>query len=233
MTQQEKQVNYMGPFITMVFLFFIVGFLTTANTQFQGPLKETFLAEVGGLKNTFATLITFSWFLAYPVCGRVGSSWISKYGYKGTLMRGLLVMVVGLGYFSASSYFTVFFPEANWHAGGNVIPGGFFIFLLGSFVVGASATILQVVINPYLTACHVKGTQASTSCHWWLSQFCRNHFGTLFCYGCCFRWLGNGRYPDRSVNDSVPGADSGDFFDCFPVNETIFAGYTGNSDRER
>jgi len=59
MTQQEKQVNYMGPFITMVFLFFIVGFLTTANTQFQGPLKETFLAEVGGLKNTFATLITF------------------------------------------------------------------------------------------------------------------------------------------------------------------------------
>lgn len=140
MTQQEKQVNYMGPFITMVFLFFIVGFLTTANTQFQGPLKETFLAEVGGLKNTFATLITFSWFLAYPVCGRVGSSWISKYGYKGTLMRGLLVMVVGLGLFFASSYFTVFFPEAN--------------------VVGASATILQVVINPYLTACHVKGTQA-------------------------------------------------------------------------
>ena len=63
MTQQEKQINYMGPFITMVFLFFIVGFLTTANTQFQGPLKETFLSEVGGLKNTFATLITFSWFL--------------------------------------------------------------------------------------------------------------------------------------------------------------------------
>ena len=103
MTQQEKQVNYMGPFITMVFLFFIVGFLTTANTQFQGPLKETFLAEVGGLKNTFATLITFSWFLAYPVCGRVGSSWISKYGYKVTLMRGQLVMEVDLGLFYAST----------------------------------------------------------------------------------------------------------------------------------
>ena len=37
---------------------------------------------------------------------------------------------------------------------------GFLIFLLGSFVVGAPATILQVVINPYLTACHVKGTQS-------------------------------------------------------------------------
>lgn len=160
MTQQEKQINYVGPFLTMVFLFLIVGFLTTANTQFQGPLKETFLMRVGNLKNTFATLITFSWFLAYPVCGKVGSSWINKYGYKGTLIRGLLVMIVGLGFFFASSYFAVSFPEAAVTMGESVIPVGFFIFLLGSFVVGASATILQVVINPYLTACQVKGTQA-------------------------------------------------------------------------
>ena len=224
----------MGPFITMVFLFFIVGFLTTANTQFQGPLKETFLAEVDGLKNTFATLITFSWFLAYPVCGRVGSSWISKYGYKGTLMRGLLVMVVGLGLFFASSYFTVFlsgkltgmleemlFPVVSYFPFGVFCGGSFCYHLAG----GYQSLSHGLPCERY--ASH------STSCHWWLSQFCRNHFGTLFCYGCCFRWPGNGRYPDRSVNDSVPGADSGDFFDCFPVNETIFAGYTGNSDRER
>lgn len=56
MTQQEKQINYMGPFITMVFLFFIVGFLTTANTQFQGPLKETFLSEVGGVEKILLLL---------------------------------------------------------------------------------------------------------------------------------------------------------------------------------
>lgn len=88
----------MGPFLTMVFLFLIVGFLTTANTQFQGPLKETFLMKVGNLKNTFATLITFSWFLAYPICGSIGSSWISKYGYKGTLIRELWVITKpGLG----------------------------------------------------------------------------------------------------------------------------------------
>ena len=151
----------MGPFLTMVFLFLIVGFLTTANTQFQGPLKETFLMKVGNLKNTFATLITFSWFLAYPICGSIGSSWISKYGYKGTLIRGLWVMIIGLGLFFASSYFTVQFPDADIRMGESIIPIGFFIFLLGSFVVGASATILQVVINPYLTACRVKGTQAS------------------------------------------------------------------------
>lgn len=160
MTQQEKQVNYIVPFVTLVFLFFIVGFLTTANTQFQGPLKEAFLEGVGDLKNTFATLITFSWFLAYPVCGGVGSSWITQYGYKGTLIRSLFVMILGLFFFFLSSWFTVRYPDANLHMRDNIIPFGFFIFLVGSFVVGASATILQVVINPYLTACFVKGTQA-------------------------------------------------------------------------
>ncbi len=159
MTQQEKQVSYLGPFITMVFLFFIVGFLTTANTQFQGPLKEAFLAGVGDLKNTFATLITFSWFLAYPIFGGVGSKWTTLYGYKGTLIRSLFVMILGLGFFFLSSWFTVQFPDANLRMGSSIVPLGFFIFLIGSFVVGASATILQVVINPYLTACFVKGTQ--------------------------------------------------------------------------
>ncbi len=159
MTQQEKQVSYLGPFITMVFLFFIVGFLTTANTQFQGPLKEAFLAGVGDLKNTFATLITFSWFLAYPIFGGVGSKWTTLYGYKGTLIRSLFVMILGLGFFFLSSWFTVQYPDANLNMGQYSVPVGFFIFLVGSFVVGASATILQVVINPYLTACFVKGTQ--------------------------------------------------------------------------
>lgn len=159
MTEQEKQINYIGPFLTMVFLFLIVGFLTTANTQFQGPLKEVFLSRVGDMKNTFATLITFSWFLAYPVCGGIGSDWISKYGYKRTLIRGLLIMIAGLGLFALSSFVTMRDLGADLVFGNRIIPFGFFIFLAGSFVVGASATILQVVINPYLTACFVKRTQ--------------------------------------------------------------------------
>lgn len=159
MNQHEKQINYLGPFITLVFLFFVVGFLTTANGQFQGPLKAAFLQYAGDLKNTFATLITFSWFLAYPLTGKVGSSWVTKYGYKGTLVRGLLIMIMGLLIFFVSSWFTLQFPDAKVHITSVVIPFGFFIFLVGSFVVGASATILQVVINPYLVACTVKGTQ--------------------------------------------------------------------------
>ena len=158
-SQQNKQISYVGPFITLVFLFFVVGFLTTANGQFQAPLKTAFLSGVGDLKNTFVTLITFSWFLAYPLTGKVGSNWVTKYGYKGTLIRALFIMILGLGCFFTSSWFTVQFPDVNVQIASAVVPFGYFIFLLGSFVAGASATILQVVINPYLVACSVKGTQ--------------------------------------------------------------------------
>lgn len=161
MTQQKNQpANYIGPFLTMVFLFLIVGFLTTANTQFQAPLKEAFLGNAGGLKNTFATLITFSWFLAYPICGPIGSRWVNHHGYKGTLLRGLTVMFAGLGLSFLSSWITTRFPDAILHIGGIRLHSGFLVFLLGSFVTGASATILQVVINPYLSACEVRGTQS-------------------------------------------------------------------------
>ncbi len=160
MNTQNKNINYVGPFITLVFLFFIVGFLTTANGQFQAPLKSAFLSGVGDLKNTFVTLITFSWFLAYPLTGGIGSRWVTQVGYKKTLIRSLFIMILGLGLFFSSSWYTVSFPESNLSIASATVPVGYFIFLLGSFVVGSAATIMQVVINPYLVACSVKGTQA-------------------------------------------------------------------------
>ena len=159
MIQEQKQVNYLPPFITLVILFFFIGFLTTANGQFQGPLKAAFLEGAGNLKNTFATLISFSWFLAYPLTGGIGTAWVNKYGYKRTLIQALLILIVGLGIFWASSKYTVTYPESSVEIASATVPVGYFIFLLGSFVVGTAATILQVVINPYLTACNVKGTQ--------------------------------------------------------------------------
>lgn len=159
MIQQQKPVNYLAPFITLVVLFFFVGFLTTANGQFQGPLKAVFLSNAGELKNTFATLISFAWFMAYPLTGGIGSSWVTKYGYKRTLIQAILILIAGLGIFWLSSLYTVAFPESHFRVASAVIPWGYVIFLLGSYVVGAAATILQVVINPYLTACNVKNTQ--------------------------------------------------------------------------
>ncbi len=156
---QQKQINYLSPFITLVILFFFVGFLTTANGQFQGPLKAVFLSDAGELKNTFATLISFAWFMAYPLTGSIGSAWVTKYGYKRTLIQALLILIAGLGIFWLSSAYTVQFPGSHFVIASAIIPWGFVIFLIGSYVVGAAATILQVVINPYLTACNVKNTQ--------------------------------------------------------------------------
>ncbi|MDD4592247.1 MAG: MFS transporter [Parabacteroides sp.] len=160
MLPQQKKESYLVPFISLVLLFFFVGFLTTANGQFQGPLKSAFLSGAGNLKNTLATLISFSWFIAYPLTGRLGSLWVNKLGYKRTLLIGLLVLILGLGIFWFSSWYTVQFPNSVLQfSTSSLIPIGYFIFLLGSFVTGTAATILQVVINPYLTVCDVKGTQ--------------------------------------------------------------------------
>lgn len=156
----DSATSYVSAFLTMVFLFFVVGFLTTVNTQFQAPLKEAFLGGMGAMQNTFATLITFSWFLAYPVCGPIGSRWISRSGYRATLIKGLTMMIGGLMLFILSVAGAVSFPETVIAAGGFTLPVSFLIFLLGSFLTGGSVTVLQVVINPYLTACSVRGTQA-------------------------------------------------------------------------
>ncbi len=148
--------NYLGPFITMVFLFFIVGFLTVVFQQFQKPLETAFLGNVENIKNTLSILVTFTWFLAYPVLGGTGSKWVNHHGYKKTLIRALAVMIAGLLISAGSAWIGSMQNQINI-AG---IPLGFYIFLLGSFVVGGAATIMQVVINPYLTACDVKGTSS-------------------------------------------------------------------------
>jgi len=158
--RQSASANYLTAFVTMVILFFVVGFLTTVNTQFQAPLRQAFLDGMGSLKNTFATLITFSWFLAYPVCGGLGSRWINGSGYRTTLVRGLIMMSGGLILFFISAWSAVTWPEAALRIGELSLPTAFLVFLLGSFTVGGSATVLQVVINPYLSACEVRGTQS-------------------------------------------------------------------------
>ena len=149
----KDQKNYLGPFITMVFLFFIVGFLTVVFQQFQKPLESAFLANVGSIKNTLAVMVTFAWFLAYPLTGGLGSKWVDKFGYKKTLGRALIIMIFGLIISSGSAWMG---SKTDVAIGGISI--GFFVFLIGSFVVGSAATVMQVVINPYLIASKVKGT---------------------------------------------------------------------------
>lgn len=157
MSNRKTQTSYLGPFITMVILFFLVGFLTVVNQQFQAPLKSVLLNNADNLKNTLTVLITFVWFMAYPLTSGIGSRMLDKRGYKGTLARGLLILVAGLGIFELAVAQQLYIP-VNITFGEASVPVGFFIFLAGSYVVGTATALLQIVINPYLVACNVSGT---------------------------------------------------------------------------
>lgn len=151
--------NGLGPFVVLTFIYFIVGFLTTVNGQFQGPLKIAFLSHADELRNTLTTLISFFFFLGYLLNSSLGGKWINQHGYKITLLRALCVMVAGLLTYSLSSWVVVHYGDAHLTIMGDQVPYGYFIFLLGSFLMGTSAALLQVVINPYVAAYDLPNTQ--------------------------------------------------------------------------
>lgn len=155
---QNKPISYTGPFITMVFLFFIVGFMTVIFQQFQEPMKAALFSEAASIKNTLGALIAFTWFLAYPLTGGIGSKFVNKHGYKGTLVRALIIMIVGFIVCEGSILMQTYAPSAISFSETIAIPTAFFVFLIGTYIVGGAVTIMQVVINPYLIACDVKGT---------------------------------------------------------------------------
>lgn len=157
MNTQKK--NSLGPFAVLTFIYFIVGFLTTVNGQFQGPLKIAFLSHADELRNTLTTLISFFFFLGYLLNSSLGGKWINLHGYKKTLLRALGVMITGLLMYSLSSWFVVHCGDSYIRIFEDRVPYGYFIFLLGSYLMGTSAALLQVVINPYIAAYDLPNTQ--------------------------------------------------------------------------
>lgn len=156
----KQQPTYsIGPFAVLTFIYFVVGFLTTVNGQFQGPLKVAFLSDTVGLKNTLTTLISFFFFLGYLLNSSLGGKWINLHGYKKALIRALAIMVGGLLMYACSSYVAVHLGSYHLTIGEEMIPYGYFVFLFGSFLMGSSAAILQVVINPYAAAYELPHTQ--------------------------------------------------------------------------
>lgn len=148
------------PFVTITFIYFIVGFLTTVNEQLQAPLRFTFLTHAGSLKNTFTTLISFFFFLGYLINGTVGSRWVNAHGYKKTILRGLALILAGLSTYWCSAWIGYRYPTVTFPVGPDArIPWGFIVFVLGSYLMGTSAAIIQVVVNPYVASYELRGTQ--------------------------------------------------------------------------
>lgn len=155
----QRTAGYLVPFISMVVMMALIGLITSINQQFQAPIREAFLARAGTLKNTLATLLSFSFFLAYLVMGTVSAKYLDKKGYKQTIVMGLIILACGLAIFEVAALVFQYLPPMYLSLAAHAeVPVSYFIFLLGSFVCGTGLTYMQSSVNPYIVACDVKGT---------------------------------------------------------------------------
>lgn len=158
-TASPAPANAMIVFAVMLLLYFIIGLFTVINQQFQIPLQTAMLPHDGNITNALVTLLNFSWFLAYPLSEGFGTRWLEKFGYRQTAVYALLILLAGLGVYELAVLFHIYTP-VTVNLFGNAISLGFFIFLIGSFLIGIAATVLQVVLNLYLAVSPVGHTTA-------------------------------------------------------------------------
>lgn len=156
---KSKMSSRLLPFMVVTFIYFIVGFLTTVNEQLQAPMKFTFLEDAGSLKNTFTTLISFFFFLGYLINGTLASKWVNAVGYKTTIVRGLMFMFAGLFMYLSAAILGDQYPDLVFQVDDIIIVYGFFVFIIGSYLMGTAAAIIQVVVNPYIASYDLPGTQ--------------------------------------------------------------------------
>jgi glucose/galactose transporter len=110
-------------------LFFIFGFVTWVN-----GMLIPYLRIACELNNFESYLVVFAFYIATVVMA-LPSSWIiKKWGLRGSMTIGLLMMAIGSA---------LFVPAA--------LTRTYFTFLLGLFVIGSGMTVLQTAANPYIT----------------------------------------------------------------------------------
>ncbi len=134
-------------------LFFMVGFLTCLNDIVIPHLKSIF-----DLNYAEAMLVQFAFFTSYFVFSYPSGAIVEKYGYKKTMVVGLLIMACGAAGFIPAARLAVFA-----------------IFLGALIVLAAGMTVVQVAVNPYVT---VIGPAATASSRLNLAQ-AFNSFGTF------------------------------------------------------
>ena len=69
-------------------------------------------------------------------------------------------MVIGVAFYLASALCAEYCSDVTINIGNDKVPIDYFVFLFGSYTMGTSAAMLQVVINPYIAAYPLPGTQA-------------------------------------------------------------------------
>lgn len=129
-----KQTGAMGPFITLISIFFFWGFVAASNEILIPVFKKAL-----DLTQMQAQMISFAFYVAYTVGSLIyfiGSlvlqeDILSKLGYRNGLALGLLISASGT---------LLFIPAAN--------NASFPLLLSGLFVVGLGFSLQQTAANP-------------------------------------------------------------------------------------
>jgi FHS family L-fucose permease-like MFS transporter len=119
--------KYLVPFILVVSLFFLWGMAHNLDSILIPHLKKAC-----NLNNRESTLIDTSVFLAYFLMAIPAGMILKKWGYKSTMITGLLAFAFGA---------FLFVPAAN-----NL---SYLTFLTALFIIGCGLTLLETSANPY------------------------------------------------------------------------------------
>lgn len=126
-TEKGKGNKYLLPFILITSLFFLWGMAHNLDSILIPHLKKACQ-----LNNRQSTLIDTSVFFAYFIMAIPAGMIIKRFGYKNSIITGLLV-------FAAGAF--LFVPAANTRT--------YELFLFALFVIGCGLTILETSANPY------------------------------------------------------------------------------------
>jgi len=123
----KNGTKYLLPFILVTSLFFLWGMAHNLDSILIPHLKKACQ-----LNNRQSTLVDTAVFLAYFLMAIPAGAILKKWGYKNSIILGLLV-------FAAGAF--LFVPAANTR--------GYEIFLIALFIIGCGLTILETAANPY------------------------------------------------------------------------------------
>jgi FHS family L-fucose permease-like MFS transporter len=137
MTNSASKTNYVGPFMIMSFLLFLLGFVTWINNILVPFMKLQF-----SISESQAQLVSAAFFSAYIISIPVGGI-VKKLGYKVSVIIGSVITGIGCA---------IFVPALG--IGYNMVLAGLFITAIG-------VVILQVAANPYVIVLGTPETSAS------------------------------------------------------------------------
>lgn len=119
--------KYLVPFIFVISLFFLWGMAHNLDSSLIPHLKKAC-----NLNNTQSMLIDTSVFMAYFLMAIPAGMILKKWGYKASMIAGLLVFALGA---------FLFVPAANQLS--------YVTFLIALFIIGCGLTLLETTANPY------------------------------------------------------------------------------------